>query len=80
MKFRVYGINTISTKAQGIKLDVVLHLLKNLREKEVERPSGKTEALIGLQYADYHPVQKHNEGHLLVISKLFWKVYRLLRS
>ena len=40
VEFNVYRIDRILTKVQGIKLDCVLHLFKNVHEKEVQRPNG----------------------------------------
>ena len=39
VEFKVYVIDQIS-KVQLIKLDGVLHLSKDLHEKEVQRPNG----------------------------------------
>ena len=73
VEFKVYGIDRISTKVQGIKLDGVFHLFKNLHEKEVQRPNGEIEALIGFEYAAYHPVQQQSLGHLLLFKSYFGK-------
>ena len=73
VEFKVYGIDRISTKVQGIKLDGVLHLFKNLHEKEVQRPNGEIEALTGFEYAGYHPVQQQSLGHLLLLKTYFGK-------
>ena len=40
VEFKVYVIDQISAKVQLIKLDGVLHLSKDLHEKEVQRPNG----------------------------------------
>ena len=71
MKFKVYGIEGISTRVQGIKLDVILHLFRNLKEKETQRPSGKMKALIGFEYAGYQLVQQQSEEHLLVLKNFY---------
>ena len=68
---KVYGIDRILTKVQGIKLDCVLHLFKNLHEKEVQRPNGEIEALIGFEHAGYRPVRQQSVGHLLLLKNRF---------
>ena len=70
---RVYGIEQISTAVEKIKIDEVVKLFPNLQAKDIERPEGEIDVLIGLEYAGFHPVRTNSNGHLLLLSNQFGK-------
>ena len=51
----------------------LLHLFKSLHEKEVQWPNGEIKALVGFEYAGYHPVRQQSIGHLLLLKNHFGK-------
>ena len=61
--FQVYGINRISTNVQQINLTEVIGLFQGLNAKEVKRPVGEIDVLIGFEYAGFHPIRE--QYHLL---------------
>ena len=69
--FKVYGIDKITTAVKRIKLDGIIHLFRGLDGKEVERPEGEIDVLIGFEYAGFHPVQEQSSGHLLLLKNRF---------
>ena len=75
VEFKVCGIDLISTKVHGIKLDGMLfkNLFKSLHKKEVPQSNGEIEALIVYEYAGYHPVKQQSVGHLLLLKNRFGK-------
>ena len=75
VEFKVCGIDLISTKVHGIKLDGMLfkNLFKSLHKKEVHQSNGEIEALIVYEYAGYHPVKQQSVGHLLLLKNHFGK-------
>ena len=70
---KVYGIEKISTGMQQINVKGVIKLFKDVHEKDVNRPIGEIDALIGLEYAGFHPVREQYHGHLLLLKNQFGK-------
>ena len=64
----------MSTMAQRIKVDGVLHLLEKMNKKKIKQINGETEVLLAPEYAGYHLVQQQNEGRLLVSKIVLEKV------
>lgn len=71
INFRVYGINQISSPMRDMDVDRVLHLFQGIKKKEVQRPSGQIDVLIGYEYAGYHPVREQSSEHLLLLRNQF---------
>ena len=71
LNFRVYGIDRISSPMRKIDLDGVMHLFHNIDKKEVQRPIGEIDVLIGDEYAGYYPVREQSCGHLLLLKNRF---------
>ena len=55
--FQVYGIDRISTSVQQINITEVIGLFQGLNAKEVKRPVGEIDVLIGFEYAGFHPIR-----------------------
>ena len=71
--FRVYGIDRISTEIKAISIENVLHLFHGITGKSVRRPNGEIDVLVGIEYADHHPVHEQLVGHLLLLGNQFGK-------
>jgi hypothetical protein len=71
VNFRVYGIDRISSPAEGINLNGVMHLFQNINKEEIQRPNGEIDVLIGYQNAGYHPEREKSSGHLLLLKNRF---------
>ena len=52
--FQAYGIQKISSTIEAIETAKYAKLL-DIPHKQIERPSGEVEFLIGMEYAGYHP-------------------------
>ncbi|CAB3989230.1 RNA-directed DNA polymerase from transposon BS [Paramuricea clavata] len=71
VKFRVYGIDRISSPMEGINLNGVMHLFQNINKQEIQRTNGEIDVLIGYEYAGYHPEREQSSGHLLLLKNRF---------
>lgn len=69
----LYGINKISTELESIDLSGVTQLFKGISMKELQRPHGEIDILIGFEYAGFHPLRKQSNGHLLLLENRFGK-------
>ena len=69
----VYGIDKITNDIQGIKSTFIASMFNNVLQKDINRPEGKVDVLIGYQYAAYHPQKEQNNGHLLLLENRFGK-------
>ena len=54
--WKVYGIEKISTEIKTINVQGVL--FDGIQMKELKRPSGEIDVLIGYEYAGFHPVRQ----------------------
>ena len=73
VEFQVYGIDRISTNVKAIDVKGVLHLFKDVRKEDLQRPAGEINVLMGFEYAGYHPVREQAAVHLLVMHNRFGK-------
>ena len=69
----VYGIEKITNDIQGIESTFIASMFNNVLQKDINRPEGKVDVLIGYQYAAYHPQKEQNNGHLLLLENRFGK-------
>ena len=69
----LYGIDKISTDLESIDLSKINHLFKGVSMKELQRPYGEIDVLIGFEYAGFHPLRKKSNGHLLLMENRFGK-------
>ena len=69
----VYGIDKITNDIQGIESTFIASMFNNVLQKDINRPEGKVDVLIGYQYAAYHPQKEQNNGHLLLLENRFGK-------
>ena len=71
--FLLYGIERISTELESIDLKGVSQLFKGISLKELQRPTGEIDILIGFEYAGFHPLRRQSNGHLVVMQNRFGK-------
>ena len=64
---------TITNDIQGIDSTFIASMFNNVLQKDINRPEGKVDVLIGYQYAAYHPQKEQNNGHLLLLENRFGK-------
>ena len=69
----LYGIDKISTDLESIDLSKITHLFKGVPMRELQRPQGEIDVLIGFEYAGFHPLRKKSNGHLLLMENRFGK-------
>ena len=50
-KMTAYGIDNITNEISEIKIDNIIHLFTNINKRDIERPSGTVDILIGMEYA-----------------------------
>ena len=66
------GIDKISTDILAINTNDVKELFPRELADNIDRPDqGEIDCLIGFEYADFHPVKKASNGHLLLLSNRF---------
>ena len=46
---------------------------KNVDLRDIQRPSGEVDLLIGYDYAGWHPTPEQANEHLIILSNLFGK-------
>ena len=66
----VYGIDQITSNIRKIKIDGILHIF-DVPKKDIERPTGTIDVLIGYDYAGLHPEMQNRSGHLLLLKNRF---------
>ena len=71
--FDVYGIDKITDDVQNIDVSYIAKLFTNVSAKDICRPTGEIDVLIGYQYAAHHPQREQNNGHLLLLKNRFGK-------
>ena len=71
--FDVYGIEKITNNVQNVDVSYIAKLFTDVSTKDIDRPTGEIEVLIGYQYAAYHPQRQQNIGHLLLLKNQFGK-------
>ena len=71
VQFDVYGIDKITSNIQSVNVDGIVQLFKNISKEDISRPPGTIDALIGYEYAAYHPQNEQTSGHLLLLKNLF---------
>ena len=70
-KIIVYGIDNITNEISDIKVEKIIHLFNNINKSEIERPSGRIDVLIGMEYAAWHPMKEQSCEHLLIYKNVF---------
>ena len=73
VELEVYGIDKISTEVRGMNISGVMHLFKDVKKSEIQRPAGDIDVLVGFEYARFHPVKEQTVDHLLLMSNRFGK-------
>ena len=71
--FRIYGIDKISTDVKYISVKGVLHLFNDIKEVDIQRPTGEIDILVRYEYAGFHPVREQSVGHLIILNNQFGK-------
>ena len=66
----VYGIDKITSDVEKIDIDGILHLF-DIPKKDLERPSGAADVLIGYDYAGFHQQKQKSSEHLLLLRNCF---------
>ncbi|KAL9955853.1 hypothetical protein ACROYT_G037242 [Oculina patagonica] len=69
--FDVYGIDKITSPIPAVNIKGISKLFKDVSEEELTRPTGEVDALIGYEYADFHPSKEQSSGHLLLLRNQF---------
>ena len=64
--FMVYGIDKISADVKFFSIKGVLHLFDDIKEVDIQRPTGEIDVLFGYEYAGFHPVREQSVGHLII--------------
>ena len=68
--FKAFGISRISTAIESNDISEVSKLF-SVTAKDIERPTGEIDMLIGFEYAGFHPVKKEAVNHLLLMENQF---------
>ena len=68
--FKAFGISRISTAIESNDITEVSKLF-SVTAKDIERPTGEIDMLIGFEYAGFHPVKKEAIDHLLLMENQF---------
>ena len=68
--FKAYGISKISSAIKAIETDQFA-IEFEVPPEAVRRPVGEVDALIGLEYAGFHPEKQKSIGHLVLYSNRF---------
>jgi len=71
LQIDVYSIDKITSDIPAVNLNGVYELFKNVPKKEIERPTGEVDVLIGYEYAGFHPQKEQSSGHLLLLKNQF---------
>lgn len=71
LQIDVYGIDKITSDIQTINFNGVHRLFRNVTKEEITRPTGEVDALIGFEYAGFHPQKKQSSEHLLLLKNRF---------
>jgi hypothetical protein len=71
--FTVYGIERISSEVKNIDISGTVKLFNDINIKDIQRPHGEIDILIGFEYAGYHPARTQSNGHLLIMENQFGK-------
>ena len=58
--FDVYGIDKITSPIPAVNIKGISKLFKDVSEEELTRPTGEVDALIGSEYADFHPLKEQS--------------------
>ena len=69
----LYGISKISNNIKVIDISAVSKVFSGITEREIRRPCGEIDALIGFEYAGYHPIRIQIDGHLALLENAFGK-------
>ena len=71
LQIDVYGVDKITSDIPAVNLKGVYELFKDVPQKEIERPTGEVDVLIGFEYAGFHPQREQSSGHLLLLKNRF---------
>ena len=71
LQIDVYGIDKITSDIQAINLDGVHRLFGNETKREITRPTGEVDVLIGFEYAGFHSQKEQSSEHLLLLKNRF---------
>ena len=74
-KFEIvtHSIDKISSEIMEIEHDKVRKCSPNISERELKRPFGEVDILVGYNYAAWHPVREQSCWHLLILTNSFGK-------
>ena len=68
--FQAYGIAQISSSIEAIEI-TELAIEFEVDSKDVARPVGEIDMLIGFEYAGFHPEREKSKGHLVLMKNKF---------
>ena len=68
-----FGIDNITNAISHVEVDELVHLFNNINKRDVQRPEGEVDILVGLEYAAWHPVREQSYEHLLIYGNVFGK-------
>ena len=71
--FTVYGIGKISSIIQPVNIQGVINLFHGITERDVKRPNGEIDVLIGYGYTNHHPTLEQCNNNLVLLSNRYGK-------
>ena len=75
VEINVYGIEKISSVVPEFDIDEAIKEFEGSSSTPISRPNfGQIDCLIGIEYANYHPVKIDAKGHLLLLENLFGRI------
>ena len=66
-----YGIERISEDLKDVDNRSVIHKFRGVRIKNIERPKGAIDVLVGFTYASLNPTIEHASGDLMIMGNRF---------
>ena len=51
----------------------VLHLFNDIKDVDIQRPTGEIDVLVGYEYGRFHPVREQSVVHLVILNNQFRK-------
>ena len=69
----VYGIDRTTNNIAKVELNPIIQNFENVDLRDIQRPPGEVDLLIGYDYAGWHPIPENTNGHLIILSNMFGK-------
>ena len=68
---QVFGIDEISREIKPVDTKCVTPLFTNVHERDIGRPTGSVDVLIGIENAALHPTRQQINGNLILMKNQF---------